>query len=207
MSRSGQKTTKTFAKIAFRSTGPNVRLSIAALRLSPRTKYCSFGTSTGGNGCVVDVVELDPRSRRHCRHGPRSDPRGRAATRSARTRSLASRSGDDGAVGSVSRHEWPRLAALRITDLVREALREARPLQAGIVVAMTHCRRSRPARRSSAKSRTTRATATITTIASARVIQRSMPLLPFPETAVAAPACSSFTRGGDCGVVYVGGDA
>ena len=58
MSRSGQKTAKTFANIVFPSTGPNVRLSIAAERLSPRRKYCSFGNLELGERLGRDVVEL-----------------------------------------------------------------------------------------------------------------------------------------------------
>ena len=58
MSRSGQKTANTRAKIAFPSTGPKVRLSTAAERLSPSRKYCSFGTVTGRERLRRDVVEL-----------------------------------------------------------------------------------------------------------------------------------------------------
>ena len=41
----------------------------------------------------------------------------------------------------------------------------------------------------------------MTTTASARTSQRTTPAT-LPRAAVAAPACSFLTRGGDCGIVY-----
>ena len=75
-SRSGQNVTNTFPKIGSPRTVPNVRLSIATLRLSPSRKYCSFGTLHGQERLGRDVVELDVVHEARCRHDPR--PRRRA---------------------------------------------------------------------------------------------------------------------------------
>ncbi len=204
-SRSGQNVTNTFPKIGSPRTVPNVRLSIATLRLSPRRKYCSFGTRTDRNGSVVMSSNLTSFTNTVPSRPSTTSP-GPPATRRMSSRSRASSSGttSPATVSAAWTTTMSPGSGSRILYVIPSA--STRPSQAAIAGAM-----AKPLERaetsSSAKSSTRIAIATMTMIARARVMPRSMAAATLPETAVAAPACFFLHAGRGLRSRLDGGDA
>ena len=207
ISRSGQKTANTRAKIALPSTGPNTRLSIAAERLSPRRKYCSFGTVHRPERLRLDVVELhvvdEHRSVAALDHV--AGPGGDAQHEHAVVRVAV---GDDHALVALQqRARATTSSGTRVAEPVRQALREH----------VSVARRDRVGHRLRVvrldgdeelgeveDDESTRGDDTA--MASARMIQRSMAAT-LPRAAVAAPACFFLHAGRGLRSRQLGGDA
>ena len=208
MSRSGQKTANTRAKIAFPSTGPKTRLSIGGGAVVAEQEVLLVRHGDRPERLRRRCRRTSRRRRRRCRRGPRSRRPGRRR-HAGRARGRRRHGRGRPCPSSVS-------AACTSDDVRRDSgsqNRYVRPCASDAPVAggnrVGHRRPRRRARpgRGARRSRGRRgARRRMTTIASARMIQRSMAAT-LPRAAVAAPACFFLHAGRGLRSRQLGGDA